>query len=58
MSTSLSRPDAQEQQPMPHSLAGQHRRVRAEDVFVYKATRDAERSDALDDLFAGDGGLI
>lgn len=48
-----------EQQAMPHSpLVGRHRRVRAEDVFAYKAKRDAERSEALDDLIAGDADLI
>jgi excisionase family DNA binding protein len=47
-----------EQQAMPHSLVGRHRRVRAEDVFAYKAKRDAERGQALDDLIAGDVDLI
>ena len=47
-----------EQQAMPHSLVGRHRRVRAEDVFAYKAKRDAERGQALDDLIAGDADLI
>jgi len=47
-----------EQQAMPHSLVGRHRRVRAENVFAYKARRDAERGKALDYLIADDADLI
>lgn len=43
---------------MPHSLVGRHRRIKAEDVFAYKATRDAQRAEALDDLMADDAHLI
>jgi excisionase family DNA binding protein len=47
-----------EQQAMPYSLVGRHRRVRAEDVFAYKAKRDEERAKALDELISGDADLI
>lgn len=43
---------------MPHSLVGRHRRIKAEDVFAYKTQRDAQRAQALDDLIAGDANLI
>lgn len=43
---------------MPHSLVGRHRRIKAEDVFAYKTQRDAQRAQALDDLIAGDADLI
>ncbi len=39
---------------IPHSFVGRHRRVRAEDVFAYKAAIDQARSDALDELVAMD----
>lgn len=43
---------------IPHLMTGRHRRIRAEDVFAYKATRDAARAAALDDLAAGDTDLL
>ena len=43
---------------MPHSLVGRHRRIKAEDVFAYKTQRDAQRAQALNDLIAGDADLI
>lgn len=43
-----------EDQKIPHSFVGRHRRVRAEDVFAYKAAIDQARSDALDELVAMD----
>ncbi len=41
-----------------HSFTGRHRRIRAEDVFAYKAARDVARSQALDALAAGDADLL
>lgn len=43
---------------MDFTLVGRHRRIRAEDVFAYKAKRDAERAEALDDLMSGDADLL
>lgn len=43
---------------LPHSFTGRHRRIKAEDVFAYKARRDQARSVALDELAAGDADLI
>lgn len=43
---------------IPHSLTGRHRRIKAEDVFAYKADRDQARSIALEELAAGDADLI
>jgi excisionase family DNA binding protein len=37
---------------IPHSMVGRHRRLKAEDVFAYKAERDKIRSKAMDDLIA------
>ena len=39
---------------LPHTFTGRHRRVRADDVFAYKAKRDAERAAALKDVFKND----
>lgn len=47
-----------EQGAMPFSLVGRHRRVKAQDVFDYKARRDEERTQALDALMADDAHLI
>jgi excisionase family DNA binding protein len=47
-----------EQNAMPYSLVGRHRRVKAQDVFDYKAKRDEERTQALDALMADDAHLI
>lgn len=41
-----------------HTLVGRHRRVKAEDLFAYKRTRDQERSDALAALAAADADLL
>jgi excisionase family DNA binding protein len=41
-----------------HVLVGRHRRVRAEDLFEYKNTRDSERASALDKLAELDADLI
>lgn len=41
-----------------HSFTGRHRRIRAEDVFAYKAARDADRASALDTLAAEDADLL
>ena len=37
---------------IPHSMVGRHRRLKAEDVFAYKAARDKTRSKAMDELIA------
>lgn len=37
---------------IPHSMVGRHRRLKAEDVFAYKITRDKIRSRAMDELIA------
>lgn len=47
-----------EQGEMEHSFVGRHRRINAEEVFAYKATRDAERAEAMEDLLAGDSDLL
>jgi len=39
-----------EQNAIPHAKTGRHRRLRAEDVFAYKARRDEERAEALADM--------
>lgn len=41
-----------------HVLVGRHRRVKAEDLFEYKNTRDSERASALDKLAELDADLI
>ncbi|MCB1380660.1 MAG: helix-turn-helix domain-containing protein [Alphaproteobacteria bacterium] len=46
-----------EKEEIPHSMVGRHRRIRAEDVFAYKAARNKDRSDAMDDLIANDADL-
>lgn len=43
---------------MAFTTVGRHRRIKAEDVFAYKAKRDAERAAALDDLISGDADLL
>ncbi|ODP37503.1 excisionase [Sphingomonas turrisvirgatae] len=43
---------------LPHTFTGRHRRIRAEDVFAYKAQRDAQRSAALSDLAESDADLL
>jgi len=42
---------------IPHSKVGRHRRLKAEDIFAYKASRDESRAKAMDDLLAGDADL-
>ncbi len=39
-----------EKKEIPFTMTGRHRRVRANDIFAYKETRDAERSKALSSL--------
>jgi excisionase family DNA binding protein len=39
-------------------LVGRHRRVKAQDLFEYKNTRDSERASALDKLAQIDADLI
>lgn len=46
-----------EKEDIPHSMVGRHRRIKAEDVFAYKAARDATRSDAMDEIIASDADL-
>ncbi len=41
-----------------HVLVGRHRRVKAEDLFEYKNTRDSERASALGKLAEDDADLI
>lgn len=43
---------------IPHSFTGRHRRIRAQDVFTYKARRDAGRAEALATMAAGDADLL
>lgn len=43
---------------LDHTLTGRHRRIKAQDVFAYKAKRDGERARALDELMAGDADLL
>ena len=47
-----------EQEAIPHTFVGRHRRIMAEDIFTYKAKRDAERARALDALIGDDADLI
>ena len=42
---------------IPHSMVGRHRRLKAEDVFAYKAARDKIRSKAMDELISGGSDL-
>lgn len=43
---------------IPFDLVGRHRRVKAEDLFEYKNTRDSERASALDKLAQIDADYI
>lgn len=47
-----------ESEAIPFILVGRHRRVRAEDLFKYKASRDQTRSSALEELAELDGELL
>lgn len=40
------------------STQSRHRRIRAEDLFAYKAARDKRRNEALSELAALDGELL
>lgn len=46
-----------EENAIPFSKTGRHRRVRAEDLFRYKAQRDRARSDALSAMAEEDARL-
>jgi excisionase family DNA binding protein len=43
---------------IPFELVGRHRRVKANDLFNYKNTRDSERASALDELAQIDADYI
>lgn len=47
-----------EKEAIPYSRVGRHRRIRAEDLFAYKRTRDERRSSALSELAELDAELI
>jgi excisionase family DNA binding protein len=47
-----------ENNEIPFELVGRHRRVKANDLFSYKNTRDQQRSNALDELAELDADLI
>lgn len=40
------------------TMVGRHRRIKAEDLFAYKAARDAERREALSELAKMDAELL
>lgn len=41
-----------------YTLTGRHRRIEAKDVFAYKAERDSQRDEALDEIGRIDGADI
>ena len=43
---------------LPFDLVGRHRRIKANDLFEYKNTRDKERAAALDELASIDADYI
>ncbi len=43
---------------IPYATVGRHRRIKAEDLFAYKARRDAERDEALSELAKMDAELL
>lgn len=43
---------------IPFELVGRHRRIRAEDLFAYKRTRNAIRAQALAEMAAADAELL
>jgi len=43
---------------MPFTKLRRHRRIKADDLFRYKAQRDQERAEALDELMQSDADLI
>lgn len=47
-----------EKEDIKFTTVGRHRRVRAEDLFAYKQSRDQKRSAALGDLAELDGELL
>ena len=42
---------------VPFTTVGRHRRIKAEDLFAYKATRDQARSSAMDELIGNNADL-
>lgn len=42
---------------IPFTTVGRHRRIKAEDLFAYKATRDQARSSAMDELIGNNADL-
>ncbi len=47
-----------EKREIEYDLVRRHRRIKAEDLFEYKNTRDTERASALDELAKTDAELI
>jgi excisionase family DNA binding protein len=47
-----------DQNELPHTMVGRHRRVQAQDLFAYRNRRDAERAVALAELAEMDADLI
>jgi len=47
-----------EEEKIPYVTVGRHRRIRAADLFAYKAARDATRKKALEELAALDADLL
>lgn len=47
-----------EKREIDHTLVGRHRRIKAENLFAYKAKRDKTRADALSSLAELDADLI
>ncbi|MBW6495913.1 MAG: helix-turn-helix domain-containing protein [Burkholderiaceae bacterium] len=47
-----------EKREIDHEKVGRHRRIKAKDLFRYKHDRDAQRAEALNELFASDADLI
>jgi excisionase family DNA binding protein len=57
----VSRPflvDLLENEAIPHTKVGRHRRIKADDLFAFKAKRDSDRSAALSDLAEMDAELL
>jgi excisionase family DNA binding protein len=47
-----------DREEMKFTLVGRHRRIKAEDLFAYKAARDGKRSSALSALARDDAEII